>query len=217
MSVDAWAPQVRTYQKPTRKKPEQSPAAAMRSAVTAPTTATFGTSGASTSFVGDVLSQEYCAPVHAQSPDGKNVPARIFEGPGGGGKRWGHGSRQAGSKAQCVQILNNHTAPRPNSHRACDPNIAHPPPRTRHPEPNASATPREPFIPTNAPVVCVCDHAVAVEHAADVLLRPVPAVVLLLQQVARRPVQRLGVDLVVAALQQCQQRPCSVDDMRVAV
>lgn len=86
MSVDAWAAQPFAYQNPHETN-KQSPAAAMRSTVTAPATATFDTSDATTSLVRDVLSQEYCAPVQAERPDGENVPARIFAGPGAGGGR----------------------------------------------------------------------------------------------------------------------------------
>lgn len=127
------------------------------------------------------------------------------QGQGEGGDASAVGRQAAGTHCVREAALNNN-----NAHLAQVPTE---PVILAHPEPNTSAIPGGPFIPTNTPVVGVCDHAVAVEDAADVLLRPVPTVVLLLHQVARRPVQRLGVDLVVAALQQRQHRPCSVDDV----
>ncbi len=48
---------------------------------------------------------------------------------------------------------------------------------------------------SSPPVVGVCDHAVAVEHSADVLLRPVAAGLLRGQQEARAAVQGGGVHL----------------------
>ena len=68
----------------------------------------------------------------------------------------------------------------------------------------------------DVPVVGVSDHAVAVEHAADVLLRPVTARQLFLHQVTCRAVQGCWVlGLVVARGQQCEKCPGRVDNMRV--
>jgi hypothetical protein len=61
------------------------------------------------------------------------------------------------------------------------------------------------------PVVGIRNHAVAVEHPADVLLRPVAAALLQAHQAARRGVQRLGVHSLVAGGQQAQQGPGGVD------
>ena len=59
----------------------------------------------------------------------------------------------------------------------------------------------------DAPVVGIGDHAVAVEDAADVLLRPVACGQLLPHQAPRRRVQRRRVALHLSAQEQRQHRP----------
>lgn len=64
-----------------------------------------------------------------------------------------------------------------------------------------------------APVVGVGDHAVAVEHARDVLLGPVPRGQLRPQQAQRSSMQRLSVQRVLPGCQQRQHGPGCVHDM----
>ena len=74
-----------------------------------------------------------------------------------------------------------------------------------------------PVLTQRSPVVGVRDHAVAVEHAADVLLRPVARGQLPLQQVACASVQRARVLAVVPRLHDGQHGPRGVDHVGVAL
>ena len=63
------------------------------------------------------------------------------------------------------------------------------------------------------PVVAVADHAVPVENARDLLLRPVPAIQLLRHEIADTVLHRPCVNLVPVCGYQGQDGPSSVHDL----
>ena len=67
----------------------------------------------------------------------------------------------------------------------------------------------------SAPVICICDHAIAVEHSADVLLGPVTIRQLLSDQKLCRAFQWLR--LTVSSCKEGQQGPARIYHLGIAL
>lgn len=136
-----------------------------------------------TSCPAAALAQQYQPAVQAKRPDRKDVPARAASTHRGRAQA-GHSLRLYTGQAQDIEEPSTPSQSMPTTGSRWS--AHHADVLLQFLQLSSQSAPQG-LLPLAVPVVGICDHAVAVEHPADVLLGPVPAGLLRPHQEHRRP------------------------------